>query len=79
MQGHNPLWRNECELKLQLLDLDPLPEQISTSEPLLDFSQFPESVLVPILPESKTIIPSFHTPFWDKGVVNNDFEIILKL
>ena len=70
---------NECGLEFQLLDLDPLPEPISTLEPLLDLSHFPESVLVPVLSKSKSIIPSFHTPFWDKGVNNIDSEIILKI
>ena len=55
-----PLWENDCGLEFQLLDLDPLPEPLSTPEPLLDLSHFPESVLVPELPKSKSIIPSFH-------------------
>ena len=59
--------------------MDPLPEQILTLELLLDFSHFSESVLVPVLPESKSIIPSFHTPFWNKGVDKIDSEIILKI
>ena len=29
--------------------------------------------------ECKSIIPSFHTIFWDKGVENNDSEIILEI
>ena len=36
-------------------------------------------MVVPVLPESKSIIPSFHTPFWDKGVDKIDFEIIFKI
>ena len=40
----------------------------------LQISHFPESVLVPILPKSKSIIPSFHTPFWDKAVDTIDSE-----
>ena len=43
-------------------------------EPLLDLSYFPESVLVPVLPKSKSIILSFHTPFWDKAVDTIDSE-----
>ena len=31
------------------------------------------------LPESRSIIPSFHTPFWDRGIDNNDSEISLKI
>ena len=53
--------------------MDPLPEPIPTPERLLDLSLFPESVLVPIFPESKSIIP-----FWDKGFEKFDSEIILK-
>ena len=55
--SHIPSWGNECGLELHFLDLDPLPEPISTLEPLLDLSLFPESVLVPVLPESRSIIP----------------------
>ena len=73
--SHIPLWGNECELEFQLHNLDPLPEPIAAPKPLLDLSHFPESVLVPILPKSKTIIPSFHTPFWDKAVDKIDSEI----
>ena len=40
--SHIPLWENECGLEFQLLDLDPLPELISTPKPLLDLSHFPE-------------------------------------
>ena len=61
--SHIPLLGNECGLEFQILDLDPLPEPISTPEPLLDLSHFSESVLVHVLPKSKSIIPSFHTPF----------------
>ena len=61
--SHIPMWENECGLEFQLLDLDPLPEPISTPEPLLDLSHFPESVLVHVLPKSKSIILSFHTLF----------------
>ena len=74
--NHIPLMGKVCEY--QLLDLDPLPEPILTPEPLLDISQISESVLVPALPESKPIILSFHTPFWDKGLDKFDSEIILK-
>ena len=69
------MWENECGLEFQLLDLDPLPESILTREPLLDLSHFSESVLVPVLPESKSIILSFHTPFWDEVVDKFDSEI----
>ena len=65
-------------IEFQLLDLDLLLEQILTSEPLLDFSHFPESIVVHALPDSRSIIPSFHIPFWDRGVDNNDSEISLK-
>ena len=64
MLSHIPLLKNECGLEFQLLDLDPLPEPISTPESLLNLSHF-----------SKSIIPSFHTPFWDKAVDKIDFEI----
>ena len=60
---------------LQLIDLDPLPEPRPTPEPLLDLSFFPDSVFVPVLPTSKSIISSFHTPFWDKEVDTIDSEI----
>ena len=76
---HILLLENECGLKFQLLDLNPLPEPISTPEPLLDLSYFSESVLVPVLPKSKSIILSFHTPFWDKGVDKIDSEIICEI
>ena len=72
--SHIPLWENKCGLEFQLLDLDPLLEPSSTPEPLLDLSYFPESVFVPILLKSKSIIPSFHTPFWDKAVDTIDSE-----
>jgi len=75
LESHIPLWDNECGLQSQLLNLDPLSEQILTHKPSLNFSQFSESVL----PESKSIILYFHTPFWDKGVENNDSEIIFKI
>ena len=58
--------------------MDPIPEPIWTPEPLLDLSQILESILVHVLPEPKSIIPSFHTPFWDKGVDKIDSEIILR-
>jgi len=58
---HIPLMGKVCEQ--QFLGLDLLPEQILTLKSLLYFSQFPELVLVPVLPESKSIILSFHTPF----------------
>ena len=73
------MWENECGLEFQLLDLDPLPEPISTPEPLLDLSHFFELVLVLVLPKSKSIIPSFHTPFWDKSVDKIDSEIICEI
>jgi len=79
LESHIPLWGNDCGLEFQLFNLDPIPEPILTPEPLLDLSQIPESVLVPVFPESKSIIPSFHTPFWDKGVDKIDSEIILKI
>ena len=47
LESHIPSWGNECVLEFSLLDLDPFLEQISTPEPLLDLSHFPESVLVP--------------------------------
>ena len=47
---------------------------MSTPEPSLDLNQIPESVLVPVLPESKSIIP-----LWDKGLDKFDSEIILKV
>jgi len=78
LESHILLWENERGIGFQLLDLDPLPEQILTVRPLLNFSQFPESNVVHILPDSRSIIPSFHIPFWDKGVKNNDSEISLK-
>ena len=40
--------------------MDPLLEPCPTPEPLLDLSFFPESVFIPVLPTSKSIIPSFH-------------------
>ena len=49
--------------------MDLIPEPIFTPELLIDLSQITESVLVPVLPESKSTIPSFYTPYWDKGVV----------
>ena len=73
--SHILLLENKCGLEFQLLDLDPLLEPISTPEPLLDLSHLPESVLVSVLPESKSIILSFHTPFWDKAVDKFDSEI----
>jgi len=40
----------------QRFGLDTIFEPILTSEPLLDLSQIPESVLVPVPPEPKSII-----------------------
>ena len=79
LKSHILLLKNECGLEFQLLDLDPLPEQILTQEPLLDFSHFPESIIVHTLHDSRSIILSFHTLFWDKGLENNDSEISLKI
>ena len=76
LESHILLWGNECG-EFQLLDLDPILEPILTPVPLLDLSQIPESVVVPVLLESKSIIPSFHTPFWDMGVDKINSEIIL--
>ena len=59
--------------------MDPLPEQILTPEPLLDFSHFPLLIAIHALPDSRSIILSFHNPFWDRGVDNNDSEISLKI
>ena len=59
--------------------MDLILEPILTRESLLDLSQIPESVVVPALPEFKSIIPSFHNPFWDKGIDKIDPEIILKI
>ena len=73
------LWENEYGLEFQLLDLNPHPKSISTPERLLDFNHFPELVLVLVLSEFKSIIPSFYTPCCDKGVNKNDFKIILKI
>ena len=73
--SHIPLWEDDCGLELQIIDLDPLPEPSPTPEPLLDLSFFPESVFVPVSMTSKSIIPSFHTPFWDKEVDTIDSEI----
>ena len=50
------MWENECGQEFQLSNLDVLPEQILTPEHSLDFSQLLESVLVSLLPESKSII-----------------------
>ena len=66
---------NKCGLEFQLLDLDPISEPISTLEPLLDLSHLPESLLVPVLPKSKSNILSFHTPFWDEVIDKFDSEI----
>ena len=73
--SHIPLLENQCGLEFQLLNLDTLLEPVSTPEPLLDLSHLPESVLVPILPESKSTVLSFHTPFWDEVVDKFDSEI----
>ena len=64
--GQIPLLENTCGLEFQFLDLDPLLEPISTPEPLLDLSH---------LPESKSTVLSFHTPFWDEVVDKFDSEI----
>ena len=74
-----PLWENDCGLEFQLIDLNPLLEPRSTPETLLDLSFFPESVLVPVLPQSKSIILSFHTPFWDKAVDKIGSEIYYEI
>ena len=79
LESHIPLWGNECGLEFQLLDLDLLSEQILTPEPLLNFSHIPESIVVYALPDSRSIISAFHTPFWDRGVDNNGSEISLKI
>ena len=76
--SHISLWGNECGLEFQLLDLDPLPEPISTPEPLLDLSHFPESILVPVLPKSKSIIPYFHTPFWTRVLIKLTPKLFVK-
>ena len=76
---HIPLWEDDCGLELQLIDLDPLPEPSPTPEPLLDLSFFPESEFVPALMTSKSIIPSFHSPFWDKAVDTIDSEIYYEI
>ena len=34
LESHIPSWGNECGLEIHLLDLDPLPEPISTPKPL---------------------------------------------
>ena len=73
--GHIPLLENDCGLELHFLDLDPIPELIPTPEPSLDLSHFPESVLVPVLPESKSTVLSFHTPFWNEVVDKFDSKI----
>jgi len=79
LESHIPLRENKCGIGFQFLDLDPILEPIWTPEPLFDLSQIPESILVHILLESKSIIPSFHTLFWNKGVNKIDSEIILKI
>ena len=73
--SHFPLLENTCGLEFQFLNLDPLPEPISTLEPLLDLSHLSESVLVHVLSESKSTVLSFHTPFWDEVVDKFDSEI----
>ena len=73
--GHIPSLENDCGLEFQFLDLEPIPELIPTPEPLLDFIHFPESVLVPVFPESKSTVLSFHTPYWDRVVDKFDSEI----
>jgi len=77
--SHIPLWEDDCGLEFQFFDLDPLLELSPTPEPLLDLSFFPESVFVPVLPMSKSIIPSFHTPFWDKEVETINSEIYYEI
>jgi len=79
MLSHILLLRNECGLEFQLLNLDPFPVPISTPELFLDLRHFSESVLVPVLPKSKSITLSFHTPFWDKSVDKIDSEIICEI
>ena len=79
LESHIPLWENECGLEFQLFYFDPIPKPILTPEPLFDLSQIPESILVHVLPETKSIIPSFHTLFWDKGVNKIDSEIICEI
>ena len=79
LESHIPLWENECGIGFQFFDLDQIPKPIWTPEPLLDLSQIPESVLVSALPEYKSIIPSFYTLFWNKGVNKIDSEVILKV
>ena len=73
--------QNECELEIQLLDLDPLSEPILTSRSLLDLSLIPESVSVhiPPTPEPKSIIYLNHIPFWNKGDEQNDSEMIYQI
>ena len=54
-------------MNLNFFGLDLIFEPNSTPELLLDFSQFPEPVLVHASPESKLLISLYHIPFWDKG------------
>ena len=44
LESHIPLWKNECRLEFQLLDLDLIPEPILIPKPLLNLSQIPKSV-----------------------------------
>jgi len=77
--SHIPLWEEDCGLEFQFLDLDPILEPSPTPEPLLDLSFFHESVFVPAPILSKSIIPSFHTPFWDKEVETINSEIYYEI
>ena len=79
LESRIPLWGIECGLEFKILDLNLLPEQILTPETLLNFSYFPESNVVHALPDFRSIIPSFHIPFWAKGADNNGSEISLKI
>ena len=62
----------------QFFDLDPTFEPTLTPERLLDFHQFPKSVLVSIPYEPKSIIFHNHTQLLDKGVEQNDLEMIFQ-
>jgi len=77
-ESYIPLWE-KCGLEFQLLDLDPLPEPISISEPLLGgLSHFPELVLVPVLSEFKSIIPSFHTHSGTRMLIKLTLKLFMK-
>ena len=60
----------------QVLDLNPLPKPISTPEPLLDFSQFPESILVPVLSESKSVIHHFTLHPGTKVLIQKTLKLV---